>query len=98
MPSLKIRMNPREIERLLFKWYKMALFDSHRLHQQQPEINIVVLISGCISLKKCNRLHFRLHFVFEIASVFDPASGQYRMRLLLFLRQIYTALQIDRKS
>ena len=29
-----------------------------------------MLISGCISLKKCNRLHFRLHFVFEIRTKF----------------------------
>ena len=36
--------------------------------------------------------------IFEIASVFYLASGQYRIRLLLFLRQIYTAPQIDRKS
>lgn len=83
------------IRRNLNAWVRPAL---RFVHQQQPEINIYVLISGCISLKKCNRLHFRLHFVFEIASVFYLASGQYRMRLLLFLRQIYTAPQIDRKS
>ena len=35
------------------------------------KINVDLLISGCFSLLKCNWLHFRLHFIFESASVVD---------------------------